>query len=126
MGTTSRSHTPNEWAAKINHTHIINDPFIKEFIDKCTPPKDYFDIEESDTEFFETLNPNIDNPIKYILAVDGGYTLVEVKKNFPSAQFAFFQFFFIVFRLSYDTLSKKPISKINIARRTLSHYIASS
>ena len=23
MGATSRSHKPNEWAAKINHTHII-------------------------------------------------------------------------------------------------------
>lgn len=109
MGTTSRSHRPNEWAAKINHTHIINDPFIKEFIDKCTPPKDYFDIEESDTEFFETLNPNIDNPIKYILAVDGGYTLVEVKKNFPSAQFAFFQFGAVLFNVEdLEGLSEKP------------------
>jgi len=109
MGTTSRSHKPNEWAAKINHTHIINDPFIKDFISKCTLPKDSADIAESDTDSFETLNSDIDNPIKHILAVDGGYTTVEVKKNFPSAQFAFFQFGAVLFNVAdLEGLSEKP------------------
>lgn len=109
MGTTSRSHKPNEWAAKINHTHIINDPFIKDFISKCTLPKNSSDIEESDTDCFETLNQDIENPIKHILAVDGGYTTVEVKKNFPSAQFAFFQFGAVLFNVKdLDDLSEKP------------------
>lgn len=108
MGTSSRSHKPNEWAAKINHTHIINDPFIKDFIIKCTFPKDLSNIEESDTDCFETFNPDIDNPIKYILAVDGGYTTVEVKKNFPSAQFAFFQFGAVLFNVAdLEGLSEK-------------------
>lgn len=109
MGTTSRSHKPNEWAAKINHTHIINDPFIKDFISKCTLPKDSADIEECDTDSFETLNPDIESPIKHILAVDGGYTTVEVKKNFPSAQFAFFQFGAVLFNVAdLEGLSEKP------------------
>lgn len=109
MGTTSRSRKPNEWAAKINHTHIINDPFIKDFISKCSLPKDCADIEESDTEIFETHTADIDNPIKYILAVDGGYTTVEVKKNFPSAQFAFFQFGAVLFDIAdLEGLSEKP------------------
>lgn len=108
MGTTSRSHKPNEWAAKINHTHIINDPFIKDFISKCSFPKQAEDIEEQDTQF-ETLDPNIENPIKYILAVDGGYTTVEVKKNFPSAQFTFFQFGAVLFSVEdLEGLSEKP------------------
>ncbi len=109
MGTTSRSHKPNEWAAKNNHTHIINDPFIKDFISKCTLPKDFADIEESDTDSFETLNSDVNNPIKHILAVDGGYTTVEVKKNFPSAQFAFFQFGAVLFNVAdLEGLSEKP------------------
>lgn len=99
----------NEWAAKINHTHIINDPFIKDFINKCSLPKESMDIEGDDTKDIETLNPSIDNPIKHILAVDGGYTTVEVKKNFPSAQFAFFQFGAVLFSVEdLDGLSEKP------------------
>ena len=66
-------------------------------------------FEKSDTDSFEALNPDIDNPIKYILAVDGGYTTVEVKKNFPSAQFAFFQFGAVLFGVAdLEELSKKP------------------
>lgn len=109
MGTTSRSHKPNEWAAKINHTHIINDPFIRDFISKCTLPKDSSNIEESDMDYFKILNSGIQNPIKHVLAVDGGYTIVEVKKNFPSAQFAFFQFGAVLFNIEdLDNLSEKP------------------
>lgn len=109
MGTTSRSLKPNEWAAKTNHTQIINDPFIKDFISKCSFPKDALDMEESDTNCFESFNSNISNPIKHILAVDGGYTTVEVKKNFPSAQFAFFQFGAVLFNVEdLDGLSAKP------------------
>lgn len=109
MGTSSRSQKPNEWAAKINHTHIINDPFIKEFIKKCSLPKDSSEIEDNDTDCFETLNSDIDNPIKHILAVDGGYTTVTVKKNFPSAQFAFFQFGAVLFNVEdLEGLSEKP------------------
>lgn len=109
MGTTSRGHKPNEWAAKINHTHIINDPFIKDFISKCSLPKDSSDIDEDDTGCSEILNSGIENPIKHILAVDGGYTTVEVKKNFPSAQFAFFQFGAVLFNVEdLEGLSEKP------------------
>src|SRR5690554_387645 len=109
MGTTSRSHKPNEWAAKINHTHIINDPFIKDFISKCALPKESSDIKEGDVNSIEVLDEDIENPIRHILAVDGGYTTVVVKKNFPSAQFAFFQFGAVLFNIQdLDGLSERP------------------
>jgi len=109
MGTTSRSHKPNEWAAKVNHTQIINDPFIKKFIEGCDFPKKTSDIEIDDESIFHSLDENIHNPIKHILAVDGGYTTVEVKKNFPSAQIAFFQFGAVSFSIDdLDSLSEKP------------------
>ncbi len=109
MGITSRSHKPNEWAAKINHTHLINDPFIQNFINNCNFPKNASDIEQADKDSFETLNSDTHNPIRHILAVDGGYTTVDVKKNFPSAQFAFFQFGAVLFNVEdLEGLSDKP------------------
>lgn len=83
MGSTSRSHKPNEWAAKNNHTHLIKDPFIQEFVKNCSFPKNAEDIEEKDKKLLFKLDENIENPIHHILAVDGGYTTVEVKKAFP-------------------------------------------
>ncbi len=109
MGSTSRGNKPNEWAAKINHTHIINDPFIKDFISTCSLPKNSNDIDSNDTTDFETLDTQTNNPITNILAVDGGYTTVEVKKNFPSAQLAFFQFGAVLFNVKdLEGLSEKP------------------
>ena len=109
MGTTSRSRKPDEWAAKINHTHIINDPFIKDFISKCTLPKESEDIEESYIQCFEEFDPDIANPIKHILAIDGGYTTVQVKDNFPSSQITFFHFGAILFSVNdLEGLSEKP------------------
>ncbi len=109
MGMTSRGHKPNEWAAKINHTYIINDPFIKDFIKNCSLPKEASNVEKEDRDIFNTLDSNIENPIKHILAVDGGYTTVDIKKNFPSAQFAFFQFGAVLFNVDdLKDLSEKP------------------
>ncbi len=109
MAIRSRSHKPDEWAAKINHTHIINDPFVKEFISQCSLPKELTEIEESDAQRFNILDHNINNSIKHIIAVDGGYTTVEVRKNFPSSQFAFFQFGSVLLDLAdLESLSQKP------------------
>ena len=109
MATRSRSHKPNEWAAKINHTHIINDPFIKNFISKCSFPKKLTKIEEENAHRFKILDRNIANSIRYIIAVDGGYTTAEVRKNFPSSQFAFFQFGSLLLDLEdLEGLSEKP------------------
>jgi hypothetical protein len=109
MGTTSRSHKPSEWAAKINHTHIINDPFIQKFINGCHFPSEASDITEEDKSIFQTLDDSVVNPIRHFLAVDGGYTTVEVKKSFPSAQIAFFQFGALLFnKEDLDELAEKP------------------
>jgi len=109
MATTSRSHKPNEWAAKVNHTHIIKDPFIQDFISDCGFPKDSSEVDELDKELIYDFDESISNPIKHILAVDGGYTTVEVKKSFPSSQIAFFQFGAVLFSVEdLEGLSEKP------------------
>ena len=109
MAIRTRSHKPNEWAAKINHTHIINDPFVKNFISQCSFPEELTEIEEWDAHRFKILDHNTVNCIRHIIAVDGGYTTVEVRKNFPSSQFAFFQFGSVLLDLKdLEDLSRKP------------------
>lgn len=110
MAITSRSNKPNEWASKINHTHIINDPVIKDFISKCDFPKSAEEISDEDKDLIYELNSvDVSNPIKHLVAVDGGYTVVEVKKNYPSSQVAFFQFGALLFKIEdLEALSDKP------------------
>lgn len=109
MGITSRSARPSEWAAKINHTHLIKDPFIQNFIKQCDLPKNADEVEVEDLREIHSIDAAINNTVKHILAVDGGYTTVEVKKNFPSSQIAFFQFGALLFNTEdLESLSEKP------------------
>lgn len=109
MGTTSRGNKPNEWASKINHTKIINDPFIQDFIKNCSLPKNVQELDIKNDVICEKIPNSVANSIQHFIAVDGGYTVVEPKKNFPSSQFAYFQFGAIFFSThDLDNLSKKP------------------
>lgn len=108
MAIRSRSPKPNEWAAKTNHTHIIQDDFVKNFLSACDLPPDNIDA-DTFSEITYTLDSNVKNPIKHLLAVDGGYTIAEVKKQFPSSQIAFFQFGAVLFHVKdLEELSEKP------------------
>ena len=109
MAITSRSSRPSEWAAKTNHTHIINDPFVQSFLDQCDFPKENLISSEGGFDSVEDYTDPLNNPIKHILVIDGGYTSVEVHKNFPSSQLAFFQFGALMFQLEdLEELSEKP------------------
>ncbi len=109
MAIRSRSPKPDEWAAKTNHTHIIQDTFVQNFLAKCDFPPAAIDLIDSFSEFTHTLSNDMKNPIKHLLAVDGGYTIVEVKKQFPSSQIAFFQFGAVLFLVKdLEDLSEKP------------------
>ncbi|MBK7787261.1 MAG: hypothetical protein IPJ54_01500 [Saprospiraceae bacterium] len=75
------SKRPDELASKSSHSNIINDKDVKAFINDCEYPKSKDDI---------TLDPalivNIEypdkNPIEHIIAIDGSYSTVPVKKHF--------------------------------------------
>lgn len=109
MAIRSRSAKPSEWASKANHSHIINDPYIKNFVGQCDFPKESEEINDEDKRLIENLDKdNIKNPIKYLLGVDGGYTVVDVKKSFPSSQIAFLQIGALFFELEdLENLSEK-------------------
>ena len=87
----TNSNKPFERASKTAHTHIIHDPDVQSFISSCHIPLFADDI-DSDDLCLGMLNESVDNPIKYIFAIDGGYSDVIVREQFPSATFAFFQF----------------------------------
>ena len=95
------SNKPFERASKTAHTNIINDPDVMRFISSCSFPPLADEIDYDDFSL-STLNESLINPIKYIFAIDGGYTNEIVRHQFPSATFAFFQFGALLF--SYKDL----------------------
>ncbi len=104
----SKGKKPIEWASKINHTHIINDEFVKKYIQNCNLPKDANNIKLNEKLIYD-LDVIENNPIKNIIAIDGGYSEVIVKKNFPSSKMAYFQFGVLFFSVKdLESLETKP------------------
>ncbi|MBK8652551.1 MAG: hypothetical protein IPN20_01125 [Haliscomenobacter sp.] len=87
------SRKASEVAHKTNHSYIINDPEVQKFLKDCENiPRevDPNDLKQSAYILdFEALSKN---PISNIIAVDGGYTEVDIQKTFPSSRMAYFQF----------------------------------
>src|SRR5271154_7403992 len=107
---------PEEMASMSSHSHIINDEEVRTFISNCDYPKNKEAI---------TLDPalliNVEYPakniIEHIIAVDGGYTTVAVKKTFPSSQVTFFQFGTLLLNTKdLDAISVQPF----ISRESMS------
>lgn len=99
------SNKPFERASKTAHTNIINDPTVKKFLGQCQIPPFQNDIDERDMQNEYAQNVSI-NPIKNVITIDGGYTNVMVKEDFPSSTIAFFQFGALFFKYK-DLLSLK-------------------
>jgi len=82
-----------EKASKFNHQSIINNPNVKEYLKKCYIP----DVENlSNIDFidysidFNKVKDQVESNIKKIVVVDGGYQIITVKENYPSAQIAYY------------------------------------
>ncbi|MBN1235596.1 MAG: DNA double-strand break repair nuclease NurA [Methanotrichaceae archaeon] len=97
MGYTSRRRRrPNEYASRAAHGHIIKDADVQAFLAKCDLPKRSRDISLEGPQFV-AYKPLKENPIQYIIAVDGGYNEVPVQVEFPSATVCFFQIGALIF-----------------------------
>ena len=72
---------------------------VKDFLTNCELPKSVDEVEISDTMLQQVPQIN-SNPIKHIIAIDGGLTPVSVKKEFPSSTITFFQFGILSFSVS--------------------------
>lgn len=90
---------PMELASKASHHEIIKDKDVQDFLKNCKLPSaaDEVDLESMTMIPVEEPDPN---PIRHIIAVDGGYTDVFVRPEFPSARIAFFQFGALIFGVS--------------------------
>lgn len=83
-----------EYANKAAHSPIINDPIINDFLRNCKLPKRSKDIkiDPEDLESFDTLINAGKNPIEHVIVIDGSFSTVPVREEFPSSEFTFFQF----------------------------------
>lgn len=109
MGYTSRKgRRPNEYASRASHGHIIKDPVVQAFLANCRLPKRSSEI-SLDGPQCVSYAPLAKNPIRYIIAIDGGYNEVPVQLEFPSATVCFFQIGAIVFSIEdLACLDEKP------------------
>jgi hypothetical protein len=109
MGYTSRhGRRPNEYASKSAHGHVIQDQAVQEFLAQCSLPKRAGEVKLSE-HLSVPFEPVPDNPIRHVIAVDGGYNEVAVQKEFPSATVCFFQFGALVFSVAdLEQLDQQP------------------
>lgn len=108
MGFSSKNGRPYEFASKSSHTHVINDSEVRAFLERCNLPRHSEEVEVPRDRCVEIpeLSPN---PIRHIIAVDGGYSEVSVQKRFPSATVCFFQFGVLTFAVDdLDAIGSQP------------------
>ncbi|BAI81764.1 conserved hypothetical protein (plasmid) [Deferribacter desulfuricans SSM1] len=83
-----------EKSSKINHQNIIKNEKVKEYLRKCFISNNTEMITQIDLTGIKFNKKNIfsqiENKIKYIIAVDGGYQIVELNTKFPSTKIAFY------------------------------------
>ncbi|MFT3825151.1 MAG: DNA double-strand break repair nuclease NurA [Chitinophagaceae bacterium] len=82
---------PDELASKSSHSHIINDEEVKAFLEGCEYPKSVGEVELDKALVIKVQYPE-ENPIEHIIAMDGSYSTIPVKRTFPSSLITFFQF----------------------------------
>lgn len=82
---------PDELASKSSHSFIINDEEVKSFLENCEYPKSAEEVELDRSLIIKVQYPD-ENPIEHIIAMDGGYSTIPIKKTFPSSLITFFQF----------------------------------
>jgi hypothetical protein len=91
MSYSKTGNRPFEFASKSNHTHIIKDPEVLDFLKQHELPKEGDEISLFNEYLFD-IDFDINDSLEFIIAVDGGDTTVPVKSKFPSSTITFFQF----------------------------------
>src|SRR5207237_6745531 len=76
--------------------HVSKYVSVQEFLSQCELPKRAADVTLSDS-MKVPYEPVPDNPIKHIIAIDGGYSEIAVQTEFPSATICFFQMGALIF-----------------------------
>jgi NurA domain len=109
MGYSSRrGRRPDESASKSAHSYVVKDPEVQGFLAQCNLPKKLADVSFAG-HICLRHQPITANPIRHVIAVDGGYTEVVVEKQFPSSTLCFFQFGALIFGVEdLETIERSP------------------
>lgn len=92
-----RGRKPAERASKISHTEIINNPAVRDLLAKCTVPHA---AEQSEVaRLAQDVPPPVEQRIRAVVAIDGGYRETSIRDDFPSAAVTFFTFGPLLFML---------------------------
>jgi hypothetical protein len=91
MAYNSDGKRPFEHASRSNHIHIIKDEEVQAFLNNHALPSGANEIGLIENNIV-SVDFNADDAIEYIIAIDGGNTIVPVKTQFPSSTLTFFQF----------------------------------
>jgi hypothetical protein len=87
-----------ELAGKTNHSYIIRQPLVQEFVNSCVIPK------PPSSEIVKMnlipVEPPADDRIRIIITVDGGYTPVSIQERYPSSSYTFFNFGGLLFSIN--------------------------
>lgn len=103
-----RGRRPAEYASKSAHSQVINDPSVRDFLKKCALPKRAEEVSLSGHAELP-FEPVTYNPIRHVIAIDGGYDEVVVRSEFPSSTMCFFQFGALIFSVEdLESLEEQP------------------
>jgi hypothetical protein len=87
---------PFEYASKSAHGHVIKDSAVQQFLQSCELPK-AADSVSIPGKLCVPIGTSGADPIRHIIAVDGGFNEVAVRSEFPSATICFYQFGALIF-----------------------------
>lgn len=94
----SSGRKPFERASKISHAEIIRSPKVADYLADCEVPSGAPPL--AVTSHVQSVAAATDSRLTTVVAVDGGYTEVSVRDDFPSATIAFFTFGPLLFSLA--------------------------
>ena len=87
---------PFEYASKSAHGYVIKDPTVQAFLQNCELPKAATSVSIPAKLCVPVCDSGL-NPIRHIVAVDGGFNEIAVRSEFPSATICFYQFGALIF-----------------------------
>lgn len=99
---------PFEYASKSAHGHVIRDLAVQQFLGNCQLPAQIESV-AIPSSLCVPAKTTDSNPIRHVIAIDGGFNEVAVRSEFPSATICFYQFGALIFDVEdLDRLITQP------------------
>lgn len=103
-----RNRRPPEYASMSGHISFMNEEAVKQFLGQCKLPPSVNEVAIPQSNIV-TVPALKRNPIDLIIAVDGGFGEVTVRKEFPSSILTFYKFGALMFKVSdLENLQSRP------------------